>query len=123
MFTKPGMTITPFAEKRSVAHDCSGNDPHAALYVAVLERNLVGVLERPELLGLDVADPEVVEDRLLRVLIDDPLVSNLARNAAVAAIERGNDLLDSGGVGHAATLAGSRPARRGRVQGPTARAA
>ena len=67
------------AEKRAVADDGAGDDAHATLSVPVLQGDLVRVLERPELLRLDVAEAEVVEDRLLCLLVHDPLVADAAR--------------------------------------------
>ena len=58
----------------------------------------MSVLERPELLRLDVAHAEVVEDRLLRALVDDSIVVDLVRHATLPTVECGDDLLDARGV-------------------------
>ena len=54
----------------------------------VLERDLVLVLERPDLDRLDLAQPEVLEDRRLRLLVDEPVAVDLLGDAHLAAVER-----------------------------------
>ena len=60
----------------------------------MLERDLVAVLEEAELLRLDLTQPEVVEDRSLRVLVDDPLTVALLGDADFASVERADRVLD-----------------------------
>ena len=57
----------PAREERPVARDGRRDDAHAELLVARLERDLVVVLERPDLARLHLLRPEVVEDRRLDV--------------------------------------------------------
>ena len=54
------------------------------------------VLERADLHRLHLPQPEVREDRLLRLLVDAPLAVDGLGDAHLAAVERGNDLLDAG---------------------------
>ena len=68
MFTYDGIRITPRDEERAVARDGRRDDADAELLVAGLERDLVVVLERPDLARLHPARAEVVEDRRLHVL-------------------------------------------------------
>ena len=68
--------------------------------MAALERDLVVYSNGPSILRRRLGQLEVIEDRLLRIFVHDPLVADLLRDAPLTAIERGDDLLD----GHAGTL-------------------
>ena len=70
MFTYDGIRTTPRERNDAVARDRRRHDPHAELLVAGLERDLVVVLERPDLARLHLPRPEEVEDRRLHVLVD-----------------------------------------------------
>src|SRR5262249_28511190 len=83
----------PLAEERAVAHDRARDDARAGAVVPVLERDLVGVLERAELLRLDLAPAEGVEGGLLRRLVHDPLAVAPPPDPHLAAIERRDRLL------------------------------
>ena len=80
-------------EERAVARDRRRDDADAELLVARLERDLVVVLERPDLARLHLARAEVVEDRRLHVLVDDPVVTGRLGDADLAAVERGDRLV------------------------------
>ena len=81
-------------EERAVARRRRRHDAHAELRVVVLERDLVEVLERADLDRLELAQPEVLEDRRLRLLVHAPLAVDLLRDAHLAAVERRDRLLD-----------------------------
>src|SRR5581483_1099008 len=80
-------------EIRAVARSRGRYDAHAELCVVALQRDLVEVLVRPDLDRLHLPDPEVVEDRRLRVLVDTPLAVDLLGDAHLAAVERGDHVL------------------------------
>src|SRR5215212_6751602 len=85
----------PARQERAVPGNGGRHDAHAELLVAALERDLVAVLEEAELLRLDLPEAEVLEDRVLRLLVDGPLAVHPLRHARLAAIARGDDLLDA----------------------------
>jgi hypothetical protein len=62
--------------------------------VVALERDLVEVLERPDLHRLELPHAEVLEDRGLRLLVHVPLAVPLLGDANLAAVERGDRLVD-----------------------------
>jgi hypothetical protein len=80
-------------QERAVAGDPRRHDPDAALRIVRLHGDLVEEAEAADLHRLDLAELEVLEDGRLRLDVDDPLVAVGIRDAAFAAIERGDDLL------------------------------
>ena len=81
-------------EKRSVSGDAGRDDAHPPLGVVVLHRDLVQEVEAADLHRLDLAQPEVEEDRLLRPVVDDPLAVALLRDARFASVEKRDRGLD-----------------------------
>src|SRR6185312_15642045 len=81
-------------EERPVAGDRGRHHPHSEAGVVALERDLVAVLERAELDRLHLPLPEVVDDRRLRLLVDDPVVPGALGDADLAAVESGDRLVD-----------------------------
>src|SRR2546427_654451 len=77
------------------ARRCGRYDAHAELLVAVLERDLVSVLEQAQLLRLDLPQLEVLDDRGLGVFVDDPLTVAFLRDADLAPVERRDRFFDS----------------------------
>src|SRR5206468_691991 len=73
--------------KRSIARHTRWNDADAALRVVRLHRDLVQEVKAAHLERLDLAEPEVEEDRLLRPLVDDPLVAALLGDPHLASVE------------------------------------
>src|SRR5437868_6183399 len=65
---------------------------HRERLVARLERDLVVVLERPDLARLHLPLAEVREDRLLHVAVDAPVVALRLRDAELTPVERRNRL-------------------------------
>ena len=57
----------------------------------------------PSSSGSTFADAEVVEDRLLGVLVHDPFVADLLCHPPLPAVEGGDDLFDPLGVRHASS--------------------
>ncbi len=90
MFTYDGISTTPRREVRAVARGRRRDDAHAERLVARLERDLVVVLERPDLARLHLPQAEVVEDRRLHVAVDAPVVAVRLGDAHLAAVERGD---------------------------------
>src|SRR2546423_750846 len=72
------------AEEGAVAHDRPRDNADAARLVAVLERDLVRVLERTQLLRFDLPQLEVLENGALGVLVDDPVSVALLGDAQLA---------------------------------------
>src|SRR3954452_1256707 len=89
-------------EKRAVARRRRGDDPDAELLIAVLQRDLVVVLERADLTRLQLAEAEVLENRALGFLVHAPAAVDGLRDARLAAIESCDHLLDplGGELGH-----------------------
>jgi len=79
-------------QERAEARDGGRHDPHAERLVTGLERDLVEIREWADLLRLEAADPEVVEDRRLDVGVHVPLVAVGLGHPHLAAIERRNSL-------------------------------
>ena len=84
-------------EKGAVPRDPAGNDAHAAFRVVVLERDLVEVVDRAGVHGLDLAEVEVEKDRLLRPLVDDPAVVARLGHPELPGVEQAHRLLDRRG--------------------------
>ena len=78
-------------EERAVAGDARRDDPDAVRR-HLLQRDLVLEGERADRHRLDLAQAEVLEDRLLRLDVDDPVVAVRRGDAALAAVERRDDL-------------------------------
>src|SRR5262249_52654986 len=85
-------------EELAVAPDAGRDDAHAGGGEALLERDLVVELERPERRRLGAAQPEVEQDRLLQPLVHAPRAVLLLGDARRAAVERGERELDGGAL-------------------------
>ena len=59
-----------------------------------LQRDLVGVLERPQLDRLHLREPEQQEHRVLQPLVDDDLVVDDLGDARLALVEQVDRLVD-----------------------------
>jgi hypothetical protein len=55
------------------------------------------VLERPDLARFHLSEPEVLENRPLRLLVDPPLAVDALGDTGFAAVERRDDLLHAFG--------------------------
>ena len=78
--------------------DTRRHDPHAEGGVDALDRDLVEVPQPADIHRLDLAEPEVEEDRLLRPLVDDPPVRAGLGNAQLAPVEQVDRLFDRLGL-------------------------
>ena len=65
----------------------AGHDPHPGRFVAVLQRQLVDVLERPRLDRLHLLHAEPHEDRVLGRLVDDDRAVDHLGDADLTAVE------------------------------------
>ncbi len=81
-------------QERAVACDSRWDDPHSALGVVRLHRDLVQEVEASDLHRLDLAQAEVEENRLLRPLVDEPLAVALLGHPHLTLVEQSNGLLD-----------------------------
>ena len=81
-------------EERAVAGHAGRDDAHAAICVVGLHRDLVEELQPADVHRLDLAHPEVEEDRLLQPLVDHPAVFAGLGDANVATIECRDGILD-----------------------------
>jgi hypothetical protein len=81
-------------EVGAVARDGRRHDADAELLVVLLQRDLVVVLERADLLRLHPARAEVREDRLLCVAVHAPVAVDGLGHTDLAAVERGDRLVD-----------------------------
>jgi hypothetical protein len=84
----------------------------------VLERDLVVILERADLAQLHPAQAEIRVDRRLRFGVDAPVVAVWLGDAELAAIERGDELLDP--VGRKLVYSTSSRIRAARTQSSSA---
>src|SRR5262249_62039243 len=82
-------------EEGAVARRRRRDDADAELLVPLLERDLVVVLERPDLAWLHLAELEVLEDRALGFLVDAPVAVDALGHPRLAAAELGDQLLDA----------------------------
>src|SRR5205823_5785532 len=85
----------PGREVRAVARRRRRDDAHPELLVAALERDLVVVLERPDLPRLQLTEPEVLENRALGLLVHAPVAVDRLCDPRLAAVERRDQLLDA----------------------------
>src|SRR4029453_10943503 len=85
-------------EERSAPRDPRRHDPHALRRIDALHRNLVEVAETSHLDGLDLAEAEVEEDRLLGPLVHNPALAASLGDAELAAVEQLDGLLDGLGI-------------------------
>ncbi len=85
-------------EERAAARDARRHHAHPGRRVDVLDGDLVEVAEASDLHRLDLAEPEVEEDRLLRPLVHDPAVGPGLGDTKLAPVEQVDRLLDRPGV-------------------------
>ena len=90
------MSTTPRPRKEPQRAEAPGQSAHTGLGEAVLQRKLVGVLERPGLDRLHAAQREEQQNRLLEPLVDDHLVGGGVDlgHAGLARVEEVDGLLD-----------------------------
>ena len=85
-------------QERAVAGDTRGHDPDPVLGVVGLHGDLVEEVKPADLHRLDLAEPEVEENRLLRPFVHDPLSVARLGYARLTGVEQAHGLLDRLGI-------------------------
>ena len=90
------MSTTPRPRKEPQRADAPGEGAYPRLGESVLERQLVGKLERPVLDRLHPSQGEEHQDRLLEPFVDDDLVGRAVDfgNPCLAGVEQVDGLFD-----------------------------
>ena len=85
-------------EEGAVARHTGRHDPDTAVGVVGLDGDLVEEVQPADVHRLNLADPEVEQDRLLHPLVHEPPVTGRLRDANRSRVEQADHLLDHGRV-------------------------